>query len=130
MLMKKMHQYEHWMKFIKKVLSIPKHTELRIPKYLVTSPTEIGFEKTNLGYLKDANCQYRLMLEDGRSLHLLEYDSYYTLHWDEKDPRIDPLGHLFFDAPEILLLSFFFLLVLFSLSDRSDSYIQHIDEIN
>lgn len=128
--MKELHHYVHWIKFIKKVLSMPKHTELKIPKYLVPSPTEIGFKKTDLGDLKGAKSQYRLMLEDGRSLHLLEYDSYYTLHWDEKDPRIDPLGHLLFDAPEIVLLAIFFLLILYSLGRRSDSYIQQVDEIN
>jgi len=119
-----MHLYGHWVNFIRKVLSMPKHAVLKIPKRLVPLPTEVGFEKTDLGYLKGAKCQYRLMLEDGRSLHLLEYDDYYTLHWDEIDPRKDPLGHLIFDAPEIAFLSVVFLLILFSLSLSNDSYMK------
>jgi len=55
-------------------------------------------EATKLGQKKDANKQYRY-----GNLHIREYDDKYIVHMDKVDPRKNPLGHLMFDAPEVLV---------------------------
>lgn len=56
-----------------------------------TEPTELG----------DPRCavrQYRY-----GNLHIREYADHYTVHTDRVDPRRDPVGHLLYDAPEVLV---------------------------
>ena len=57
-----------------------------------------GAEETKLGNKKGAIRQYRK-----GNLHIREYDSKFTIHSDRADPRKDPLGHLLFDAQEVLV---------------------------
>ena len=67
-------------------------------------PKEIGefipldAEVTVLGHDNGANKQYRY-----GNLHIREYDNKYLVHMDKVDPRTDPIGHLIYDAPEILV---------------------------
>jgi hypothetical protein len=58
----------------------------------------IGYEVTHLGNKKGARQQFR-----HKNLHIRDYGDYYTVHIDNIDPRIDPLGHLLIDAPEFLV---------------------------
>ena len=57
-----------------------------------------GAEETKLGDKKGAIRQYRK-----GNLHIREYESRFTVHSDRIDPRKDPLGHLLFDAQEVLI---------------------------
>ena len=57
-----------------------------------------GAEETKLGDKKGAIRQYRK-----GNLHIREYESRFTVHSDRVDPRKDPLGHLLFDAQEVLV---------------------------
>ena len=55
-------------------------------------------EETKLGQKNGAKKQYRY-----GNLHIREYDDKYLVHMDKVDPRKDPVGHLIFDAPEVLV---------------------------
>ena len=55
-------------------------------------------EPTMLGDPRGAARQYRY-----GNLHIREYAGHYTAHTDRADPRRDPLGHLAYDAPEVLV---------------------------
>jgi hypothetical protein len=55
-------------------------------------------EETSLGQKNDATKQYRY-----GNLHIREYDGKFLVHMDKVDPRKNPLGHLVFDAPEVLV---------------------------
>lgn len=55
-------------------------------------------EQTNLGQKNGAIRQFRY-----GNLHIREYEDKYLVHVDRVDPRKDPLGHLFCDAPEFLV---------------------------
>jgi len=55
-------------------------------------------EETKLGQKNGANTQYRY-----GNLHIREYDDKYLVHADKFDPRKNPIGHLLFDAPEVLV---------------------------
>lgn len=55
-------------------------------------------EETLLGDPEGARKQYRY-----GNLHIREYDDKYTLHVDRFDPRQEPIKHLLFDAPEVLI---------------------------
>ena len=58
----------------------------------------IDYTETNLGNKKGAEKQYRY-----GTLHIREYENYYSVHIDKVDPRIDPIGHLLKDAPEYII---------------------------
>ena len=58
----------------------------------------IDYTETNLGSKNGAEKQYRY-----GTLHIREYENYYSVHMDKVDPRINPLGHLLKDAPEYII---------------------------
>jgi hypothetical protein len=58
----------------------------------------IDYTETNLGSKNGAEKQYRY-----GTLHIREYENYYSVHMDKVDPRINPIGHLLKDAPEYII---------------------------
>ena len=66
----------------------------------------IEYEPTMMGEKMGSLKQYR----HGK-LHIREYDTYYTVHYDKIDPRNDPFGHIIMDAskyfPGVIMLSLF-----------------------
>lgn len=71
--------------------------EIEIPKEVRHFMLEEA-EETVLGQKNGAKKQYRY-----GNLHIREYDDKYLVHMDKVDPLQDPLGHLVYDAPEILV---------------------------
>lgn len=71
--------------------------EITVPKELREFMPDSA-EETVLGYKNGANKQYRY-----GNLHIREYDDKFLVHSDRADPRKDALGHLIYDAPEILI---------------------------
>ncbi len=71
--------------------------EIEVPKEIRQFMLEKA-EETNLGQKNGANKQYRY-----GNLHIREYDDKFLVHTDKIDPRKDPLGHLFYDAPEVII---------------------------
>ncbi|MFB5610946.1 MAG: hypothetical protein ACE5R3_01350 [Nitrosopumilaceae archaeon] len=71
--------------------------EIEVPKELREFMPDKA-ELTELGQKNGADKQYRL-----GNLHIREYDDKFLVHTDRVDPRNDPLGHLIFDAPEVLV---------------------------
>ena len=53
-------------------------------------------EETILGQKNGAKKQYRY-----GNLHIREYNDKFLVHTDKIDPRVNPLGHLIHDAPEV-----------------------------
>ena len=71
--------------------------EIEVPKELREFMLE-GAEETILGQKNGAIKQYRY-----GNLHIREYDDKFLVHTDKIDPRKNPVGHLIFDAPEVLI---------------------------
>ena len=71
--------------------------EIEVPKELREFMLE-GAEETFLGQKNGAQKQYRY-----GNLHIREYDKKFLVHTDRIDPRQDPVGHLVYDAPEVLI---------------------------
>ena len=71
--------------------------EIEVPKELREFMLEEA-EETILGQKNGAQKQYRY-----GNLHIREYDDKFLVHTDKIDPRVNPLGHLVFDAPEVLI---------------------------
>ena len=71
--------------------------EIEIPKELREFMLEDA-EETFLGQKNGAQRQYRY-----GNLHIREYNDKFLVHNDRIDPRIDPVGHLVRDAPEVLI---------------------------
>ena len=71
--------------------------EIDVPKHLRQFMLE-GARETKLGDKKGAKKQYRY-----GNLHIREYEDKYTVHMDKYDPRSDPIRHLVWDAPEVLI---------------------------
>ena len=71
--------------------------EIEVPKELREFMLEEA-EETFLGQKNGANKQFRY-----GNLHIREYDDKFLIHNDKIDPRKDPIGHLVYDAPEVLI---------------------------
>ena len=71
--------------------------EIAVPKELREFMID-GAEETFLGQKNGAKKQYRY-----GNLHIREYDDKFLVHNDRIDPRKDPIGHLVYDAPEVLI---------------------------
>jgi len=71
--------------------------EIEVPKELREFMLEDA-EETFLGQKNGALKQYRY-----GNLHIREYDDKFLVHNDKIDPRKDPIGHLVYDAPEVLV---------------------------
>lgn len=71
--------------------------EIEVPKQVRPFMMDAA-KQTSLGYDNGAIKQYRY-----GNLHIREYQDKYLVHTDKVDPLKNPLGHLIFDAPEILV---------------------------
>ncbi len=71
--------------------------EIEVPKELREFMLDQA-EETFLGQKNGANKQFRY-----GNLHIREYDNKFLVHTDRIDPRKDPIGHLVYDAPEVLI---------------------------
>ena len=71
--------------------------KIEVPKELREFMLEEA-EETILGQKNGAQKQYRY-----GNLHIREYDDKFLVHTDKIDPRINPIGHLVYDAPEVLI---------------------------
>ena len=71
--------------------------EIEVPKELREFMLEEA-EETFLGQKNGADKQYRY-----GNLHIREYGVKFLVHNDKIDPRKDPMGHLVYDAPEVLI---------------------------
>ena len=71
--------------------------EIEVPKELREFMFEEA-EETILGQKNGAQKQYRY-----GNLHIREYDDKFLVHTDKIDPRVNPIGHLVYDAPEVLI---------------------------
>ena len=71
--------------------------EIEVPKELREFMLEEA-EETILGQKNGAEKQYRY-----GNLHIREYHDKFLVHNDRIDPRKDPIGHLVYDAPEVLV---------------------------
>ena len=71
--------------------------EIEVPKELREFMPEAAKE-TFLGQKNGAYKQYRY-----GNLHIREYENKFLVHTDKVDPRKDSVGHLVYDAPEILI---------------------------
>jgi hypothetical protein len=70
--------------------------EIEVPKEL--RPFMLSNAKeTQLGHKNGAIKQYRY-----GNLHIREYDDKYLVHMDKANPLTDPIGHIIYDAQEIL----------------------------
>ena len=71
--------------------------EIEVPKELREFMLEEA-EETFLGQKNGADKQFRY-----GNLHIREYNDKFLVHNDKIDPRKDPIGHLVYDAPEVLI---------------------------
>ena len=71
--------------------------EIEIPKELREFMPDDA-EETILGQKNGAEKQYRY-----GNLHIREYNDKFLVHTDKIDPRVNPIGHLVYDAPEVLI---------------------------
>ena len=72
-------------------------SEIEIPKEIRQFMLDKA-EETPLGNKNGAKKQFRY-----GNLHIREYEDKFLVHMDKVDPRKNPLGHLVFDAPEVLI---------------------------
>ncbi|HET7337700.1 MAG TPA: hypothetical protein VFJ23_07400 [Candidatus Nitrosotalea sp.] len=85
-----------WEQVIGTVLQHPAHTDIVVHKTMIPPLPDYFTER-----MADADGQkadYGASLEDKRGIHVKEYDEHYKVHWDRRDPNVDPLGHLYHDA--------------------------------
>jgi hypothetical protein len=71
--------------------------EIEVPKEIRPFMPD-GAKETRLGHKNGAKRQYRY-----GNLHIREYDDKFLVHTDHVDPLKNPIGHLLYDAPEVLV---------------------------
>lgn len=86
-----------------RVLKFPVHKDIIVSKSTVANPIEEGFTRS-VGDFKGQIADFRRPMPDGRSIHVREFAEHFLVHWDWRDPSLDPIGHLVQDAPHILVL--------------------------
>ena len=101
---------QRWENTIASILRMPFHRDMSVEKSAVCHPTEDGFVKS-IGDFQGQTADYRKRLEDGRSIHVREYPSCFSVHWDKVDPS-DLIGHLVEDAPHWIFIGILGLAVL------------------
>ena len=87
------------------VLQRPCHEDVHFPKSGMPHPTTDGYS-ISVGEPKGQIEDYRKTIQNGKCIHLREYDTYYLAHWDIVNPHTNPLGHLLLDAPKWLFIGF------------------------
>ena len=103
----------NWNQIVETVLSLPKHTDVIVEKWMVPNIPEEFTER--MADNDDQLADYGLALEDDSGIHIKVYDEYYKVHWDEKDPSIDPIGHLVKDAPHWIIIGLFVAISIFAI---------------
>lgn len=93
----------YWNEIEDQVLRRPPRDEIEISKNKIVHPKNSGYKISSMGSPKGQSIDYRKSLADNRGLHIREYENKYKIHWDEKDPRENPLVHLKKDSPEWLV---------------------------
>jgi hypothetical protein len=80
------------------VLTLPCHHDITAHATLVPHPKVAGFAES-IGEPQGQIADYRKSLPTLKSIHVRLFGSFYKVHWDKKDPHVDPVGHLIEDAP-------------------------------
>jgi hypothetical protein len=105
-----------WFVYENVVLQKPPHEDLRIEKMYVEHPSAEGYTESIGDPLGQKN-DFRKGFEDGRGVHVREYEDHYLIHWDKIDPNQNPFGHIITDAPHWIVIG---LLGIFLLSIMLD----------
>jgi len=66
-------------------------------------PARDGARKS-VGLPVGQRADYRLLLPSGECLHVRDYGEHYGAHLDAVDPSVSVYGHLWNDAPQILVI--------------------------
>ena len=64
---------------------------------------------------------YEYVLSDGSRIHVREYENAYEVHWDIRSPTVDPIGHLIYDSPHVLIS------ILYGIAEGLDEYVSTKD---
>lgn len=107
-------QLTSWSPVVQAVLKYPKHTDLKFFKRNLPSIPKIFTKRRadNDGQNED----YGMALDDNCGIHIKVYDDHYKVHWDQKDPSVDPIGHLIHVAPHWLVLIALLLIVVLGIA--------------
>lgn len=94
---------ESWHDVVFRVLRLPAHEDLVVTKSAIANPIEEGFARS-IGDPQGQIADFRKPLPDGRCIHVREFAKHLLVHWDNRDPSLDPIGHLVQDVPHIIIL--------------------------
>lgn len=85
-------------------LNQPPHSEFYLSKNKLPHPIQMGFRQ-DLGEPVGQLADYRLALNDGKSIHIREYQKSWGIHWDLLDPLYSRIEHLRKDSPGYYVLA-------------------------
>jgi len=85
-----------------RALSQGAHQEVRIRPIPEAHLVDLGYRRS-LGTPKGQRADYRKPLDDGRGLHVREYEDHMRVHWDRTAPSVDRVVHLVDDARGVTL---------------------------
>jgi len=91
-----------WEEVASTALKYPAHTDIVVGFNMV--PEVPSFFKKMNGDPDGQKANYGFVLPDKKGIHVKVYDGYYKVHWDKVSSLIDPLGHLYHDAPHWFVL--------------------------
>lgn len=95
---------DSWEQVTTHVLSLPCHSDVNVDCSILPHPANAGFLES-IGEPRGQIADYRKSTVDLKSIHVRVFGSFYAVHWDKKDPHVDPIGHLVEDAPLWVLIA-------------------------
>ena len=94
--------YLPWDDVLDLVLSLDKQIDLIVHQTLL--PLVPDFFKRRLAEPFSSGIDYGYQENDEQAIHLkVMQNNYYHIHWESRDPNVDPIGHLIHDASHWLI---------------------------
>ena len=91
-----------WDEILELILSLDKQTDLIIDRTLL--PSIPNLFKRRLAEPFSSGIDYGYQENDEQAIHLkVMQNNYYHIHWESRDPNVDPIGHLIHDASHWLI---------------------------
>ena len=98
-----MMKFSTFNELVKYIITLPAHRDIKVNRDFFNREW-LNEHKSRFADYDGQNTDYRILLTDGKSIHVKEYVNHYKIHWDKSDLATNPIGHLINDAPHYIII--------------------------